>query len=308
MCMLHEFLATLPFDLYELNLFTLVATSGSFTRAGLQAGLSQSALTRQIRGMEDRLGVELFERTTRHVALAPAGKLLLEKSSAILAAANSLLDELKHEFRLVPPVLRVGISPEIGLSMLPGFFVGFHRKHPDVQLRISQTKSSELLASVEAAALDAALLCPPPRLSRALQVTHRFADEFTLILPPNIPAPAISKPLPLARLKKMIPEQRWLLIDRDSNTGIFLHQWLRREGAHIEPAMELDNFDTIINLVSLGLGASLVPHRTLPLYKNRREVRRVLLKPRFTRDLAVVVRKNRTHREHLARFIQEVLF
>ena len=70
---MNEFLATGPFDLYELQLFHLVAEHQNFTKAGRAAGLTQSAITRQIRGMEDRLGVVLFERTTRHVRLTPAG-------------------------------------------------------------------------------------------------------------------------------------------------------------------------------------------------------------------------------------------
>ena len=72
--------------------------------------------------------------------------------------------------------------------------------------------------------------------------------------------------------------------------------------------MELDSFDVIVNLVSLGLGVSLVPHRVLALYGERRKFRRIATKPRFTRELAVVVRKNRRQPEPLASFIQSVLF
>src|ERR1041385_2388323 len=72
----NEFLATGPFDLYELKLFHLVAEHRNFTRAGQAAGLTQSAITRQIQGMEARLGTPLFERTTRSVTLTAAGAAL----------------------------------------------------------------------------------------------------------------------------------------------------------------------------------------------------------------------------------------
>src|SRR5690242_16706238 len=107
---MNEFLAKTPFDLYELNLFHLVAKRGSFTKAGQEAGLSQSAITRQIRGMEDRLGVTLFERTTRHVNLTLAGARLFEKSDTLLAEVNGTLRELQSDFNLVPQTIRVGIS------------------------------------------------------------------------------------------------------------------------------------------------------------------------------------------------------
>lgn len=80
---MNYFLATVPFDLYELSLFHLVAEHGSFTKAGQKARLTQSAITRQIRGVEEQLGVALFERTTRHVRLTDAGKLLYAKSSPL---------------------------------------------------------------------------------------------------------------------------------------------------------------------------------------------------------------------------------
>src|SRR4030095_6477483 len=88
---MNEFLATGPFDLYELQLFHLVAEHQSFTRAGQAAGLTQSAITRQIRGMEDRLGGALFERTTRHVRLTAAGAALHARSGAILLEVNDAI-------------------------------------------------------------------------------------------------------------------------------------------------------------------------------------------------------------------------
>jgi DNA-binding transcriptional LysR family regulator len=98
------------------------------------------------------------------------------------------------------------------------------------------------------------------------------------------------------------------MIERDGFTGKRLTHWLREKGWQLEPAMELDSFDVIVNLVSLGLGVSLVPHRVLALYGERRAVRRILIQPRFSRDLAVVVRRNRQLPEPLRSFVENVLF
>jgi DNA-binding transcriptional LysR family regulator len=99
-----------------------------------------------------------------------------------------------------------------------------------------------------------------------------------------------------------------LLINGDSNTGIRLRQWLDQKRWPIEPAMELDSFDVIVNLVSLGLGVSIVPRRVLPIYENRRAVTRIPTPQLFTRDLVVIVRKNRNPPEHLSGFVQNILF
>ena len=155
MWFMNQFLATTPFDLYELTLFQLVAETGSFTRAAERAGLTQSAITRQIRGMEDRLGIALFERTTRRVCLTRAGQLLREKSKTILNAANELLGEIQQSSGRMPPTLRVGVARSIGLAYLPGYFFAFQRRHPEVQLQVTHQTSREILESLEAGQLDA---------------------------------------------------------------------------------------------------------------------------------------------------------
>ena len=305
---MNDFLATAPFDLYELSLFNLVAETGSFTRAGQRAGLGQSAITRQIRGLEEALGVTLFERTTRHVSITAAGKLLRAKAEIILGSVNEALRHLQKDFHLTPPILRVGVSRSLGLAPLPGFFVAFQRKCPAVQLHVTHATSQAILDALEAQTLDAGLLCPPPRLARVLQITHRLADEFALIAPPDFPLPAKPKTITPRGLEKLLGAQRWLSIDRESNTGKRLHHWLRQHGLRVEPAMELDSFDLIVNLVSLGMGVSLVPRRVLPLYTGRRVVKRIPLKPAFRRELVVVVRKNRELPEPLRQFVGNILF
>lgn len=305
---MNNFLATVPFDLYELGLFQLVAEHGSFTKAGRKAGLTQSAMTRQIRGVESQLGVALFERTTRHVSLTAAGKLLYDQSKPILAAAEATLKQIQQDFHLVPQTLRVGVARSIGLAYYPGFFFAFRKRLPTVQLHVVQLNSREILEALESKTLDVGLLSPPRRLPRALVATHRFTDEFTVIVPPGLRLPDKPGPVAIRSIKKLLTDQRWLLIDRQGETGHAMHGWLRAQGWPIEPAMELDSFDVIVNLVALGLGVSLVPHRVLALYGERRQVQRIPIKPRFVRELAVIVRKNRQHPDPLASFIESVLF
>jgi DNA-binding transcriptional LysR family regulator len=304
----NQLLASPPFDLYELMLFQLVSETGSFTRAAERAGLTQSAITRQIHGMEERLGAQLFERTTRHVALTRAGRSLREKAAPILKATDELFRDLQQTFSKQPPTLRVGVARSIGLAYFPGYFFAFHRQHPEVQLQVAQQTSREILRMLESGDLDAGLVCPPKHLPRPLRVTHRFADEFVAIVPPQLSLPSDLKTMTISELKKSLGTQRWLMLERESFTGQRLHRWLKEQDWTIEPAMELDSFDVIVSLVSLGLGASLVPHRVLPLYEQRRGVRRLRIEPRFQRDLAVVIRRNRKPPELLQAFIGNVLF
>ena len=303
----NEFLATAPFDLYELKLFHLVAEYRSFTRAGQAAGLTQSAITRQIQGMEGKLGLKLFERSTRSVRLTPEGAILHARSGVVLAEVDNALLALRGKSPLLPAALRVGVSRTIGLAYLPGFFRSFQRHHPRVQLQVSHERSDVLLAAVESGELDAGIVSSPPRLSKALEVARRFNDEFVLILPPrsNLKMP---RPVGVQELRDRCKRQRWLLITRQSNTGKRLHAWLEEAGLRCAPALEADDFDFIVNLVSLGLGISIVTHRVLALHPGTRPVIRVSTQPRFSRELVVVVRRQASPSRVLGGFLENVLF
>ena len=309
MLAMHEFSGDPTLDIYGLHLFQLVAETGSFTRAGRLAGLTQSAITRQIQKIEAQLGVALLERTTRRVHPTPAGRFLLEQSARILGDVAHSVQRLREEFAGAAKQVRVGVSRSIGLACLPGFFTGFQRRFPQTLVQVSHGTSAEVLAALEARELDVALLCPPARLAGAFEITHRFADDFTLIVPVGVPL-AVEGPGPFrpAVLAPVLRGQRWLLPDRRSNTGRRLRAWLEEVRLPVRAAMELDSFDLIINLVALGLGVSFVPHRALPLYARRRKVRRIATAPRFRRELVVVTSRELPAREPVRQFVENILF
>ncbi len=303
----HVFLATAPFDLYELHLFKLLAGEGNFTRAAARAGLTQSAMTRQIAGMENALGVRLFDRTTRSVTLTAAGELLLDRSRLILKEVSSTLEDLHAGIGLLPKTLSVGVSRSIGFAYLPGFLFKFQREAPRAQVNLVQESSRRLLELLDSRELDVAVICSGPRLPRGVEVAHRFTDEFTLVVPGSATTNAKGK-MKVKGLGRTLGNPRWLMIDRKSTTGALLHAWLEDHGFDGEPAMEINNFDLIVNMVALGLGASIVPYRALPLYLQRRRLRKIPLRPKFARELAVVTRKTNYPRPHVEQFVKSILF
>jgi len=303
----HRFLSTVPFDLYELSLFSLVVKHRSFTKAAEIAGLTQSAITRQLQGVENSLGIQLLERTTRSVGVTAAGAFLSREAARLLGDVDRSLHHLAEEFAGARKEIRVDVSRTIGLAYLPGFFHANLRRLPEVGYRVTCQPSHEILTALEANDQDIGVLCPPPRLPKTLRVTHRFEDAFTLIVPAGFSAELEKISIAKTRLE-WLKRQNWLQIEERSNTGKQLHTWMRRQGWRIEPTMQLDNFDLIINLVSLGMGISFVPIRALALYNQKQKLLRVPLPARFTRELVVVLRKHRKLPIHLDQFIANVLF
>ena len=302
---MNELLATGPFDLYELQLFHLVAEHRNFTKAGQAAGLTQSAITRQIAGMEARLGVPLFERTTRSVNLTAAGAALYARSGAILAGVDDAVKALRTRFELGPSVLKVGIARTIGLAYLPGFFRRFQRLHPEVQLRAAHHASAFILAAVEGGELDVGLVAAAPVLPNGISVARKFNDEFVAIAPPQFDAPKSIAP---ADSNRVFAGKKWLLISDETITGKKLRAWMEREGIKPDVAMDADNFDLIVNLVSLGFGVSMVPHRVLALHPQTRPVRRIVVKPKFARELLVVARRQQNVPKVVEDFVSSILF
>lgn len=303
----NEYLPTAPFGIMELHLLHLLAHHGSFTRVAAEVGLTQSAITRQLQGVEAKIGVQLFERTTRKVSITPAGQFIIEQTRHILGDIESTLRRLREDFVEAPKQIRLGVSRSISLAYLPGFVFANQRRQPEVNLLVSHEASARILRQLESDELDIGILCPPRRLPGNLAVTHRFRDAFTLIMPRTGP-PGTGEKSTQPALKKALASKTWLLINETSNTGSQLRKWMKQHRWLNRSSHEIDNFDLIINLVALGLGSSFVPQRSLALYSRRRQVLRVPLPERFSREIVVVVRKSRRGTPHITRFIENILF
>jgi DNA-binding transcriptional LysR family regulator len=260
-----------------------------------------------MQGIENNLGIQLLERTTRSVRVTQAGEYLSREATRLLGEVEQSLDHLAQEFAGARKEVRVDVSRTVSLAYLPGFFHANLRRLPEVGYRVTCQASDQVLNALEANEQDIGVLCPPERLPKTLRVTHRFEDAFTLIVPAAYASQIEARSKTKARME-WLKMQNWLLIEERSNTGQQLRSWMRRQGWRVEPTMQLDNFDLVINLVSLGMGISLVPIRALALYNQRQKVLRVRLASRFARELVVVVRKHRKLPAHIEQFIANVLF
>jgi DNA-binding transcriptional LysR family regulator len=299
----HELISKAAFELYELHLFVLVVKHRSFTKAAAVAGITQSAITRQMQGLEENLGVDLLERTTRSVHVTEAGTVLFHEASRLLGDADQALQRFHEQFANPSREIRVGISRSIALAHLPGIFHANLRRAPEVELRVSHDTSSAVLSLLEANEIDIGVLSRPLKLPDGLQITHRFKDAFSIIAPGSLSAEISTS----RHLQQWAARQNWLLLDEKTNTGQQLKKWLIKQGWNIRSGMQLDSFDLIINLVSLGMGVSVIPTRALALY-GRKKIRRISAPSRFTRELVVVIRKHRKMPQHFEQFVENILF
>lgn len=306
LCCVQKYLATKPFDLHALHLFHLVVKHRSFTRAAREAGMSQSALTRQMQSLERRLGLDLINRTTRTVEVTEAGHYLAAEAARLIGGVTATLDGLHATFGSARPEVRVSVSRTLAMAHMPGLFHANHQRYPEVACRVSYHAGNAILTSLDANETDIGVLCPPPKLPDSVKITHRFKDRFELIAPAALASGASTKRAD--RLKLWLQKQSWLLIDGATNTGQSLRRWMKRHGLVVTPTMELDSFDLIINLVASGYGLAFVPRRALALYRRKESLVTLPFAEHFEREVVVLTRKHRKLPPHVATFVENILF
>ena len=165
----------------HLRYFWIVAREGNLTRAAESLNLSQSALSTQIRKLEDSLGHDLFERRGRSLVLTEAGQIALDHSDAIFAAGEEMVGRLRHSERQQKTILRVGALSTLSRN----FQIGCLRpvvQAPDVEVIIRSGTIAELLASLEAHRLDIVLVNQVPLRDSATPWSSRILAEQEISL------------------------------------------------------------------------------------------------------------------------------
>jgi len=143
-----------PENLSHLSAFAAVARHSSFRKAGAELTLSTSAISYAIRGLEERLGVQLFHRTTRSVSLTEAGQRLLERLEPALRDVGEALEEMNN-FRSTPAgTLRVNMPRVTAQLLLPGLLPRFLRAYPDIHF---EAVDNDGLIDIVASGFDAGI-------------------------------------------------------------------------------------------------------------------------------------------------------
>lgn len=139
----------------------VVAEELHFSKAAARVYLAQQALSRQIKDLEDELGVKLLERTTRRVALTQAGEVFLEGARAALAALDAATTDARRSAHGLAGTLRLGYFPGAALELTPLIVAEFRHRHPDVVIEMREFPISDPSAGLASGASDVAFLRLP---------------------------------------------------------------------------------------------------------------------------------------------------
>lgn len=271
--------------LRELKTFIAVTRHGTFAAAGMHIGLTQSAVSAQIRQLEQALGVQLFDRTGRQATLNAAGLRALPLAKEILETFNRMAVPVNaNDYR---GELKVGAITTAQTGLLPHALVRLRQAAPTVECKVMPGVSLELLSQVDAAELDSAIIIRPPfDLPKELYVQVLRKEPFVLVVPNTL---AGDDPLQLLNTQ---PHVRY---DRASFGGRLVSRFLREQKLDVQVALELDELEAIVRMVECGLGVSLIPKAGLWLERSP-QVRIIPLgKLTFYREIILLSRYSQRH-------------
>ncbi|MDD0968353.1 MULTISPECIES: LysR family transcriptional regulator [Pseudomonas] len=235
--------------LRELKTFLAVARHGTFAAAGLHIGLTQSAVSAQIRNLEQALGVRLFDRTGRQAILNPAGQRAVPMAQEMLATFSRMaVSEDVSEFR---GELKIGAVATAQTGLLPQALLRLRQQAPGVEPKLVPGVSLNLLSQVDAGEVDLAIMIKPPfELPKELSAQVIRREPFVLIVPTTVEG---DDPL------QLLAEHPHVRYDRNSFGGRLVTQFLREQRIDVQVALELDELEAIVKMVECGLGVSLLP-------------------------------------------------
>src|SRR5215211_1236693 len=175
-------------ELRQLRSLVTLADERHFTRAAARLHIAQPALSQQIRRLEDELGIALVDRTTRHVALTPAGDQLVARARRALAEIDAATEELSELAGIRSGRVVIGAMRSTGPFDLSALLAAFHARHPGVELVVREEPSEVMLQRLHADALDVAFLSVN-RLDAGPDIQlHPLLDEpLVALLAPDHP-------------------------------------------------------------------------------------------------------------------------
>jgi DNA-binding transcriptional LysR family regulator len=275
-------------DLRQLEMFIAVADNVSFTGAGRQLHVAQSAISRKIGLLEDELGERLFKRVKKRIFITPAGETFLRYARRIFQDLRNATLEISKFRQLEWGYLRIGAGMMACIYILPPVLEKFKALHPRIELEIATGATDALLSKLRDNSLDIGVLTLPIRESD-LQVIPLCTEEMVVVV--SRKHPTLSKRRWIHANE--IPEHPMIIFSKETHTRGVLEKFFRE--AEIEPRilMETENVATIKPLIKIDLGISIIPLRAVAEELKRKELHCLRIRGhRVTRDVGLVFLKS----------------
>lgn len=290
----------LPINFEQLRTFALVIELGSFSAAAERLGLTQPAVSAQVKQLEKRLAVRLVERVGRGVGPTPAGADLMAELPGLAAAVSNAISAATVHSDSVAGRVRLGTGGTSCLYLLPPVLRDLRTHYPLLNIVVSTGNTESYVRRVEDNTVDAAVVTLPVS-SRALAVTPILRDEFVAVCqrgschwPAEVTASDLES-LPLVKFGS------------EASTRGLVDDWLRAGGRTSAPVMEFDSVEAIKEMVASGLGVAILPKMAVTGRGHHADLELRPLSPTLYRTLALITRNDKPLSKGLQRLIEGIV-
>lgn len=273
-------------NLGYLATFRLVIQRGSFSAAADVLGISQPAVSLQLRQLEQFLQTRLVERTGRGIKATAAGQALLVHGERIEQAVDETLRSVRAFNHDVSGTITLGTGATACIHLLPPLLQQLRSDYPLLRVGVTTGNTLDIVRAIEENRLDMGLVTLPVS-GRALDVMPVMDEEFVFIASQAQQAmftdlrPDALHTLPL------------IAFESGSGTRALIDGWFEASGLTIAPAMQLGSIEAIKRMVRSGLGYSIVPKMAVEQKADREGLCVSSLSPVLQRQLAVVMRQDK---------------
>lgn len=280
-------------SIHQLRCFLATYEHGSLTAAATELGYAQPSVSEQIRALEKSLGVQLFRRVGRGVVPTTVADELRPHAERTLAAAEEARRAVTSAKALQTGTIRFGMFGAARLYAGAGLVADVLARYPGVRVELIGQNSNEVQEDLRRGRLEAAMIAVPAATSEGMTVTPVAKDELVYISadPERLASPVT--PQRFAQAQLVMPETTWRAVD---STRIVLRQMLHETGRNPTTRIEVEDIETAVELVGMGLADSVIPKgaalQLLP--RLAPSAGYVSLRPRQYDTLAVVHRSGAT--------------
>lgn len=282
-------------NLQELKYFVAVADHRHFGRAAEACNVSQPTLSSQLRKLESHLGVVLFERTNKRVALTPMGKRLLVHAREALRETELLESTAKAAGDPVAGPLKLGIIPTVAPYLMPLILGPLRESCPGMSIELWEDLTGPLLSLLSAQKLDAAIIATDLRPGTDLTDTPLYTEPFMAALPENHPLAAKSRVSAKELAQDLLALAEGNCLADQTLTACGKRRG--RAGVRSSP-FQASSLDTLVNLVAAGYGTTLIPGLAAETFRGRNVVLRPISE-RVSRTIRLASRASFPRRQAL---------
>ncbi|HFT6173339.1 TPA: LysR family transcriptional regulator [Klebsiella oxytoca] len=284
-------------NLGNLATFRLVVQRGSFSAAADVLGLSQPAVSLQVRQLEQFLQTRLLERTGRGIKATAAGIALLAHSDRIEQAVGGAVQSVSEFNREISGSVTLGSGATACIHLLPPLLQKLHHEHPLLTVRVTVGNTLEVVRAIEENRLDLGL-CTLPANGRSLAVMPVLEEEFVCIFSDG------QDELPWSLTPEILQSLPLIAFESGSGTRDLIDGWFLADGRAIAPVMQLGSIEAIKRMVRAGLGFSIVPRMAVEHPQDRIGLNVQSLTPLLHRQLGIIMRQDKIISKGIAEILR----